>query len=195
MAVQERQRELAWPAPMTESREARGGLVWGLLRIGMGWIFFWAFLDKLLALGFATGRDSETGVVDRFGDAAWINGGSPTEGFLSFGLHTKWFFQDFYSSLAGQGWVDWVYMISMLTIGVALMLGILVRPAAIAGIVWMLMFYTAAAIWPANNLFLDDHLIYAIVLAGLAWVAAGRYLGFGRRWERRGIVRRNRLLA
>lgn len=195
MAVQERQRELAWPAPMTESREARGGLVWGLLRIGMGWIFFWAFLDKLLALGFATGRDSETGVVDRFGDAAWINGGSPTEGFLSFGLHTKWFFQDFYSSLAGQGWVDWVYMISMLTIGVALMLGILVRPAAIAGIVWMLMFYTAAAIWPANNLFLDDHLIYAIVLAGLAWVAAGRYLGFGRRWERLGIVRRNRLLA
>ena len=195
MAVQERQRELAWPAPMTESREARGGLVWGLLRIGMGWIFFWAFLDKLLALGFATGRDSETGVVDRFGDAAWINGGSPTEGFLSFGLHTKWFFQDFYSSLAGQGWVDWVYMISMLTIGVALMLGILVRPAAIAGIVWMLMFYTASAIWPANNLFLDDHLIYAIVLAGLAWVAAGRYLGFGRRWERLGIVRRNRLLA
>jgi hypothetical protein len=24
--------------------------------------------------------DSESGAVDRFGDAAWINGGSPTEG-------------------------------------------------------------------------------------------------------------------
>ncbi len=53
------------------------------LRLSIGWVFLWAFLDKLLALGFATGRDGETGVVDRFGDAAWINGGSPTRGFLS----------------------------------------------------------------------------------------------------------------
>ena len=41
-------------------------------------------------------------MVDRFGDAAWINGGSPTEGFLSFGLNTRWFFEGLYSSLAGQ---------------------------------------------------------------------------------------------
>ena len=62
---------------------------WGVLRLAMGWTFLWAFLDKLLALGFATGRNPETGVVDRFGDAAWIYGGSPTDGFLKFVLHTK----------------------------------------------------------------------------------------------------------
>ncbi|MGI8626498.1 MAG: hypothetical protein ACR2J5_08015 [Geodermatophilaceae bacterium] len=45
-------------------------------RLSIGWVFLWAFLDKLLALGFSTGRDGETGIVDRFGDAAWINGGS-----------------------------------------------------------------------------------------------------------------------
>ena len=60
-----------------------------VLRIGFGLTFLWAFFDKLLALGFATGRtvDPATGAetVDRFGDAAWINGGSPTEGFLAFG--------------------------------------------------------------------------------------------------------------
>ena len=39
---------------------------------------------SILALGFATGRGPE-GQVDRFGDAAWVNGGSPTEGFLTFG--------------------------------------------------------------------------------------------------------------
>ena len=49
------------------------------LRLSLGWVFMWAFLDKTFALGFGTGRDGETGVVDRFGDAAWINGGSPTE--------------------------------------------------------------------------------------------------------------------
>ena len=27
--------------------------------------------------------------MDRFGDAAWIHGGSPTDGFVKFGLHTK----------------------------------------------------------------------------------------------------------
>ena len=72
-----------------ESAGVRGGIFWGLLRIAMGWIFLWAFLDKCFGLGFATGRDPETGAID-FGSAdAWINGGSPTEGFLSFGLHTK----------------------------------------------------------------------------------------------------------
>ena len=41
--------------------ELKGGIFWGLLRLAMGWIFLWAFLDKLLALGFATGRDRRPG--------------------------------------------------------------------------------------------------------------------------------------
>ena len=162
-----------------------GGIFWGLLRITIGFTFLWAFLDKLLALGFATGRDEETGVVDRFSDAAWINGGSPTEGFLSFGLHTKGFFEDFYSDLAGQAWVDWIYMISMAAIGIALVLGIATRAAAIGGIIWMALFYTASAIWPENNPVIDDHVIEAIALAGIAYVGAGRYLGLGNWWDRR----------
>jgi thiosulfate dehydrogenase [quinone] large subunit len=161
----------------------RSGPIWSVLRIAMGWIFFWAFLDKLLALGFATGSDPETGDVDRFGDAAWINGGSPTEGFLSFGLNTKEPFTSFYSDLAGQAWVDWIYMISMAVIGVALLFGIATRLAAIGGAIWMVLFYTAAAIWPENNPFVDDHVVEAIVLIGIAYVGAGRYLGLGRWWE------------
>ncbi len=172
----------------------RSGPIWGVLRIALGWIFFWAFLDKLLALGFATGRDPETGAVDRLGDAAWINGGSPTEGFLSFGLHTKEPFTGIYSDLAGQGWVDWIYMLSMALIGIALLLGIATRLAAIGGAIWMVLFYTAAAIWPENNPFLDDHVIEAIVLVGIAYVGAGRYLGLGRWWEELGFVRRARWL-
>jgi thiosulfate dehydrogenase (quinone) large subunit len=181
-------------AASVDDADTRGGVFWGLLRLAMGWIFFWAFLDKLLALGFATGRDPETGVVDRFGPAAWVEGASPTEGFLSFGLHTKEPFQGFYSDLAGQGWVDWVYMVSMAAIGIALLLGILTTLAAIGGAIWMALFYTAAAIWPENNPFLDDHVVEFIVLLGLAYVGAGRYLGLGRWWERTGLVRRYPLL-
>jgi thiosulfate dehydrogenase [quinone] large subunit len=128
--------------------------------------------------------------VDRLGDAAWINGGSPTEGFLRFGLHTKEPFEGFYSGLAGNAWVDWAYMLSMAAIGLLLLLGIMTRPAAIAGIVWMAVFYTAAAIWPENNPFLDDHVIEAIVLAGIAWMGAGRWLGLGGWWERQPLPRR-----
>jgi len=183
-------------APEARARvgEPPGAIFWGLLRIAIGWIFLWAFLDKLLALGFATGRDEETGKIDFFSPDSWIHGGSPTQGFLEFGLHTKDPFESIYSDLAGQGWVDWIYMISMLVIGIALILGIATRIAALAGIVWMLLFYTAAAIWPENNPFLDDHLIYIIALAGIAYVGAGRYLGLGDWWERAGIVRRYPLL-
>ncbi|PKQ14445.1 MAG: hypothetical protein CVT68_11840, partial [Actinobacteria bacterium HGW-Actinobacteria-8] len=46
-----------------------------LTRISLGFVFLWAFLDKLLALGFATGKDGETGVVDYLGPKAWISGG------------------------------------------------------------------------------------------------------------------------
>ena len=110
----------------------------------MGWIFLWAFLDEMFALGLATGRDPKTGEIDFGSPDAWINGGSPTEGFLAFGLHTKEPFTDWYTDLAGQGWVDWVYMISMAAIGVLLIIGILARLAAIAGIVWMVLFYTGS---------------------------------------------------
>jgi thiosulfate dehydrogenase [quinone] large subunit len=109
----------------------------GLLRLAMGWIFLWAFLDKLFGLGFATGRNPKTGEIDFGSPDAWINGGSPTEGFLSFGLYTKEPFTSWYSDLAGQGWVDWVYMVSMAAIGILLILGILTRPAAIAGIAYV----------------------------------------------------------
>ena len=74
-----------------------------VLRIAFGLTFLWAFFDKLLGLGFSTGR-ADDGTVTRFGDAAWINGGSPTEGFLKFGADGP--FKGFYNSIAGAGWAD-----------------------------------------------------------------------------------------
>ena len=188
------ERAPAAPATERDTGEVRAARIWGVLRLAMGWIFLWAFLDKLLALGFATGRNPETGVVDRFGDAAWINGGSPTDGFLKFGLHTKAPFTDFYEGLVGSTLIEWIYMLSMAAIGIALILGIATRLAAIAGIAWMVLFYTASAIWPENNPFLDEHVVYAIVLAGIAVVGAGRYLGLGRRWEALPFVERHPVL-
>ena len=176
--------------------------VFGLLRVAMGWTFLWAFIDKLFGLGFATGRDVETGAIVFGGPDAWINGGSPTAGVLGFAL--KGPFKGFYEAITGAqmgaagptaaGWVDWVFMLSMLAIGVALILGIGVRLAALGGIAWMAIFYTATAIWPEHNPFLDDHVIEAVVLAGLFLANAGRYYGFGRAWQRLGFVKDRKYL-
>jgi thiosulfate dehydrogenase (quinone) large subunit len=160
--------------------------VTGVLRIGLGWVFLWAFLDKMFALGFSTGRDAKTGIVDRFGDAAWLNGGSPTKGFLSFG--TKGPFADFYSSIAGAGWADWLFMMGLLGIGLALVLGIGTRVAAVAGSALMVMMWSAA-LAPETNPFMDDHLVYALTLIVLALMGAGRFVGLGRQWEQLSVVR------
>lgn len=162
-----------------------------VLRLSLGWVFLWAFLDKMFALGFATGRDPETGVVDRFGDAAWIHGGSPTEGFLTFAA--KGPFADIYHNIAGAAWADWLFMLGLLGIGVALMLGVAMRLATISGVV-MLVLMWSAVLPPENNPFMDDHIIYALTLILLALMGAGKTLGLGRIWERLTIVRRYTIL-
>ena len=161
------------------------GYALGTLRLIVGLTFLWAFLDKLLALGFATGRNPETGVVDRFGPDAWINGGSPTEGFLAFGADGP--FKGFYNSIAGDAWVNWAFMLGLLAIGVAFSFGIFTRLATIGGVIMYVMMWTVV-LPPENNPIIDDHIVYALSLGLLACSGAGRWLGLGRKWEQTRLV-------
>jgi thiosulfate dehydrogenase [quinone] large subunit len=158
-----------------------------VLRIGFGLTFLWAFLDKLLALGYSTGVNPETGAVDRFGDAAWINGASPTEGFLSFGVNPDSPFAGFFNGLAGHAIVDWLFMLGLLSIGVALTLGIGMRFAGVAGAALYLFMYAAVMV-PENNPVFDDHLLGAITVVVLALTLAGDTWGLGRVWARMPLV-------
>lgn len=146
------------------------------IRLSLGWIFLWAFLDKLFGLGHET--ESK---------AAWINGGSPTNGFLKFGAAGP--FKGMYNNIAGAAWADWLFMIGLAGIGVALIAGVAMRLAATAGALLLVLMWTAV-LPPANNLFMDDHIIYALVLVALAIAGAGHTLGLGSFWERLAIVKR-----
>lgn len=157
-----------------------GGYALGALRIIIGWTFLWAFFDKLLALGYATGVNPETGATDRFGDAAWINGGSPTFGFLSFGADGP--FKDFYNSIAGDTWADWAFMFGLAAIGVSLTFGIFMRLGTIGGVAMYLLMWTVA-LAPENNPITDEHVIGAAAVLVLGLLYAGRHVGFGRWWE------------
>jgi thiosulfate dehydrogenase [quinone] large subunit len=170
---------------------ARRGLA--ALRIGFGVTFLWAFFDKLLALGFATGVNPETGAVDRFGPDAWINGGSPTFGFLTFGVPEDNPFREFFNGIAGDTWVNWLFMLALLGIGLALTFGVGMRIAAASGALLYLMMWVASMPLE-NNPVVDDHLLGAITVVVLALTLSGDTWGLGKMWSRTGLVRRYQAL-
>lgn len=155
-------------------------VIWGLLRLGMGLIFLWAFFDKVFGLGFTTTPDK-----------AWIAGGSPTLGFLQFG--TSGPFAAFYQSIAGNIFVDWIFMLGLLLIGLALILGVGVRIAGYTGALMMLLMWTAV-LPPEHHPFLDEHIIYGMVLIGLTFIKSGHWIGFGKWWSKLNIVKKYPML-
>jgi thiosulfate dehydrogenase (quinone) large subunit len=158
--------------------EGRGAVafVWAGLRLALGWVFLWAFLDKMFGWGYSTASAN-----------AWVNGGSPTEGFLTFG--TSGPLAGFYQGMAGSVWADVLFMVGLAGLGVALVAGIGLRIAAATGSLLMLMMWSAS-LPPATNPFLTYHLIYAGLFIALALTLAGDTLGLGRWWSRTALVQR-----
>src|SRR4051794_26877535 len=96
-------------------------------------------------------------------------------------------------------------MLGLLGIGVALMLGIGLRIAAVAGVALMGLMWVAE--WPmsktttsgeptgSNNPFVDYHVIYALVMVVMATVdRAGSTWGLGDRWRSIPFVERHPVL-
>jgi thiosulfate dehydrogenase (quinone) large subunit len=167
------------------------GKLIGATRIALGLVFAWSFLDKLLGLGYSTPSER-----------AWINGGSPTKGFL--GAVNRGPLQDMFNGWSGQAWADWLFMLGLAGLGVALLTGAGMRIAAVAGTLMMALMWLAE--WPpakttaageptgSTNPLIDYHVIYALVMITLAALHAGQYWGLGNRWSRFDLVGRNRWL-
>jgi thiosulfate dehydrogenase (quinone) large subunit len=156
------------------------------LRILTGFVFLWAFLDKTFGLGYATASGK-----------GWIDGGSPTKGFL--GSVAVGPMESTFHSWAGDTWADWLFMLGLLGIGVAVVTGVALRPAAVAGTAMMALMWIAE--WPpakhlsdgspsmSTNPFADYHVVYALALIAVAAAGAGATWGLGRRWARLPVVR------
>jgi len=160
-----------------------------VLRVSTGFVFLWAFLDKTFGLNYATPSAK-----------AWINGGSPTKGFLS-SVETGPF-QSWFHSIAGTGWANSLFMLGLLGIGVAVIAGVAVRIAAVSGVLMLAFMWfaefplaqhtSAGAPTGSSNPLTDYHFIYAVVLIVLAATYAGTTWGLGRIWSRLPFVAQHR---
>jgi thiosulfate dehydrogenase (quinone) large subunit len=202
MAIREAVRpdgSLRPPAHLTTQTEPAPGAIittgaarfLAFFRVSLGFVFLWAFLDKTFGLGYATQSAR-----------AWINGGSPTEGFLSRVAVGP--FESTFHGWAGAVWADWLFMAGLLAIGVALILGIGLRISAIGGTLMLLLMW--AAEWPlaqftsagepsmSTNPIVEYHIVYALALIALALTYAGNTWGLGKAWAKLPFVKRNRWL-
>jgi thiosulfate dehydrogenase [quinone] large subunit len=164
-----------------------GVVALNLLRLALGVEFLWAFFDKTFGLGYATPSAG-----------AWIHGGSPTQGFLS-GVSAGPL-RGLFNHMAGNPLIDWLFMLGLLGIGAALILGVALRVAAASGTVLLAMMWCAT--WPpatiaggqptgSNNPLVDDHVISALALIVVGVFAASSAGYLGRWWTKLALVQRS----
>jgi thiosulfate dehydrogenase (quinone) large subunit len=143
-----------------------------ILRIGVGVIFFWAGLEKLMApepfsaagfLEFATGGSLGWPFVT--GEVAEGTVFNPTQGF----------WVDMATNDATMTFINVLVPWGQLGIGIGLILGLLTRFSAAMGTLMMLFFFVAA--WDFEFGIVNQHLTYALVTAFLGLIGAGNYYG------------------
>ncbi len=153
-----------------------GDGVWyavAVTRIMLGLVFLWAFFDKLCGLGYSTPAAK-----------AWVNGGSPTTGFLK---SVSGPFADAFQSFASQPWADWLFMIGLLGIGTGLLLGVAVRISVASGSVMLLLMWLASLPIKTNPI-LDEHIVYIAVLFIIAYGINQQRLSLAGWWQKQSLV-------
>ena len=127
-----------------------------LLRIGLGWLFLYAGFSHLMDPKFSAS------VAGYLGHAALLPG--------------------LYAWLASPSMLPVVAVLNawgLTLIGIALIVGALVRLASYLGALMMLLYYLPLG-FPrpdAHSYIVDDHVIYILVFLVLAAFSAGRYYG------------------
>lgn len=145
------------------------------LRFVLGLFFLWPFVDKLFGFGYATPEAK-----------AWINGGTPAQGFMT---HAEGPFGSFFKNISGP-WADWLFMIALLGIGIAVLLGAGLKIAAWSGSLLVALMYLAE--FPIGrsgegftNPLVDAHWLEAFGLLVVAYTFSGDTFGLGRWWGRK----------
>lgn len=155
-------------------------ILFSLVRVTLGFIFFWAFIDKLLGLGFATTSEK-----------SWLQGVSPTAGFLQFGTHGV--FAPFFHMIAGNLIVDWLFMGGLLGIGIALLLGIGMKIAGYSGAILVTLMYLSL-VPSENNPLVDEHIVYFFIFLIFTTGEIGTRFSLSNSWKNTPLVKKYPML-
>lgn len=134
-----------------------------LLRLGLGWLFFYAGITKV------------------------IDGGWSAAGYLT---HASTF-SGFYGWLASPGILpvtNYVNEWGLTLLGVSLILGLFVRVSSILGGLMMVLYWFPILAFPKvgeHSLLVDEHIVYTLVLLYFWAVNAGRVWGLDSFWGRK----------
>lgn len=151
------------------------------LRLVMAWVFLQAGLEKLATDGWTNvgGFTAEGYLVHGIAEA------NPLKGLFVFFVDVLWL-------------VDPLVMFGQILIGLALLLGVFFRFAALVGSLQMLFFWTGnwegglTAGFPVEHgYFVTSELVYLLLLFGLGAWGAGRIFGLDRRLEGTDVVENN----
>jgi thiosulfate dehydrogenase [quinone] large subunit len=143
-----------------------------LFRIAVGIIFLWSGIEKLTApKPFDASGFLKFGTLGTLG---WpFVSGTPAEGTVFNPTH------DFWVALAGNPGlmttINFLVVAGEIGIGIALILGLFTRFAALMGTLMMLFFFFAA--WDFAYGIVNQHLTYALACGTLWGLSAGRYYG------------------
>ena len=151
------------------------------LRIVIGFMFLWAFIDKLFGFGFATPLGQ-----------GWLAGVSPTTGFLAqatYGPFVNWF-----HALSGSGLVDWLFMLGLLFVGTSYITGAALRPASLAGMLMMTLKFLSL-FPPKTNPFLDEHVLFFLLFLAYSTGELGHPTSFDEWWRTTALVKAIPFLA
>ncbi len=127
------------------------------LRIALGCVFLYAGWSKI--------------VVDSWSAKAYL-------------LNATGPFKEFFMGLAGNATVDWLNMWGLTLIGVALILGLLVRFASFWGVVMMMLYYFSDFAGNTAHGIIDEHIMYALILVFFMVSGAGFVFGLDTYFER-----------
>lgn len=176
--------DLTYEEDIVTSSAARKTIA--VLRLTTGFIFLWAFLDKTFGLGYTTASEK-----------AWIRGGKPSQGFLS-NLDPARPLTGFFGGIASTA-TDVLFMLGMLGVGLAVMLGIGTRVAAVSGtiimaLMWLAEFPPVKGADAGANPLIDYHVVYALSIILVALVYGGDTWGLGKWWKSLPVVQKQRWL-
>ena len=145
-----------------------------LLRLSMAWTFLYAASHQVLVPGWSA------------------------TGFLA---HTKTF-HGLFALFTGPGIgpvVSFLVEYGHLLIGLSLLFGLFVRASSLAAIALMILYWMAHMDFPyisdTNNFLLDEHIVYALVLALLIVRHAGHITGLDSWMARQSIAKNSGLIG